>query len=272
MHIFEKDAVFFSMHKFIGGPQTPGILIVKKNKILCNPVPSLPGGGTILWVTPNSHKFINKTSEREEGGTPDIVGSVRAALCFQLKSAICSNLPKKEEETNQLQSMNFENLIEAKETDFYLRAMKFLTKNENIVVLGNPNLPRCTSVVSFVVRHGKFTLDPKTGEEGSVLLHYNFVGALLNDLFGIQVRGGCMCANPYGSYLLGINEKDSKKFERFVDFLQKNGRDIGSFSFSFLFLSIFCSNQLKQLQSMTKMKKRSKLMEKMMLLLNYWSF
>ena len=48
---------------------------------------------------------------------------------------------------------------------------------------------------------------------GDGVLHHNFVVALLNDLFGIQARGGCSCAGPYGHRLLGIDLTTSESFE-----------------------------------------------------------
>jgi hypothetical protein len=59
------------------------------------------------------------------------------------------------------------------------------------------------SIVSFVV----------TAPSGH-WLHHNFVVALLNDLFGMQARGGCSCAGPYGHRLLGIDIERSHEFER----------------------------------------------------------
>ena len=48
---------------------------------------------------------------------------------------------------------------------------------------------------------------------GDGYLHHNYVVALLNDLFGIQTRGGCSCAGPYGHRLLGIDLATSHEFE-----------------------------------------------------------
>jgi selenocysteine lyase/cysteine desulfurase len=41
-------------------------------------------------------------------------------------------------------------------------------------------------------------------------LHYNLAVQLLNDRFGIQVRGGCSCAGTYGHYLLQVSVDHSK--------------------------------------------------------------
>ena len=177
-----KDAIFISPHKFIGGPGTPGILVVKKH-VLTNRVPAAPGGGTVSFVNPDEHRYLDDPVHREEGGTPAILESIRAGLIFQLKDAV--GVPA----------------IREKEHDFITRAIARWKDNPNIHILGNQEAWRL-SIVSFMVRHG------------SGYLHHNFVVALLNDLLGIQARGGCSCAGPYGHRLLGIDLSTSKEFER----------------------------------------------------------
>jgi selenocysteine lyase/cysteine desulfurase len=178
-----KDAVFVSPHKSIGGPGTPGVLIVRKD-LLNNPVPSVPGGGTVAYVNDSDHRYLDDPEQREEGGTPDIVGSIRAGLVFQLKQAVGHDE------------------IERREDAFIKRAIASWEENPNIEILGNHEARRL-SIVSFVVR-----------DERRRYLHHNFVVALLNDLFGIQARGGCSCAGPYGHRLLGIDIETSHEFER----------------------------------------------------------
>jgi selenocysteine lyase/cysteine desulfurase len=176
------DAVFLSPHKFIGGPGTPGILAVRRE--LCkNRVPTMPGGGTVSYVNANEHRYLEETEQREEGGTPAIIESIRAGLVFQLKEAVGAGV------------------IRERETHFIRRAIASWGQNPNLEVLGNRHSERL-SIVSFVVKHaGRY-------------LHHNFVVALLNDLFGIQARGGCSCAGPYGHRLLGIDLERSHQFER----------------------------------------------------------
>jgi selenocysteine lyase/cysteine desulfurase len=176
-----KDAVFLSPHKFIGGPGTPGVLIAKR-KLFKNKVPTLPGGGTVRYVNSAEHKYLEDPVHREEGGTPAIVESIRAGLVFQLKDAV--GVDK----------------IRAREHDFIQRAIESWSQNPNLHILGNQKAWRL-SIVSFVVRHGQGAL------------HHNFIVALLNDLFGIQARGGCSCAGPYGHRLLGIDLDTSRRFE-----------------------------------------------------------
>ena len=177
-----KDAVFLSPHKFIGGPGTPGVLVVRR-ELLRNRVPTVPGGGTVAYVNPAEHRYLDDPAHREEGGTPAIVESIRAGLVFQLKEAVGADA------------------IQARERSLIGRAIVSWSANPNIELLGNTEAERL-SIVSFVVRHGRS------------YLHHNFVVAVLNDLFGIQSRGGCSCAGPYGHRLLGIDIDRSHSFER----------------------------------------------------------
>ena len=177
-----KDVIFLSPHKLIGGPATPGVLVARR-ELLKNTVPVVPGGGTVWYVNPENHRYLDDPEQREEGGTPDIIGSIRAGLVFKLKEAVGSELIREKEET------------------LTRRAIASWEKNPNLEILGSHEHERLC-IVSFVVRHG------------SRYLHHNFVVALLNDLFGIQSRGGCSCAGPYGHRLLGIDLDTSHEFER----------------------------------------------------------
>lgn len=178
-----KDAVFLSPHKFIGGPGTPGVLIVRR-QLLTNRVPDVPGGGTVMYVNPTEHVYLADPAHREEGGTPAIIESIRAGLVFQLKQAVGVET------------------IEAHERELLRRAVDAWTAEPTIQILGNIEATRL-SIVSFVV-----------GAPSGRYLHHNFVVALLNDLFGIQTRGGCSCAGPYGHRLLGIDLAHSHAYER----------------------------------------------------------
>ena len=175
-----KDAVFLSPHKFIGGPQTPGVLVVRRD-LVHNRVPTDPGGGTVAFVDPVGHRYLDDPAAREEGGTPAIVESVRAGLVFALKRAVGPEI------------------IQAREERLWRRALHRWATNPHIEVLGNRRARRL-SIVSLRLRHG------------DRYLHHNYVVALLNDLFGIQARGGCSCAGPYGHRLLAIDATHSHAF------------------------------------------------------------
>ena len=175
------DAVFISPHKFIGGPGTPGVLIVK-GQLLTNPIPATVGGGTVIYVTPEDHQYVSDAERREEGGTPGIVESIRAGLIFKLQQDV------------GLQE------IARREHAFISRAIARLSHCENLEILGPTDVPRL-SILSL-----RFKRDDKD-------LHYGFVVSLLNDLFGIQARGGCSCAGPYGHSLLGMDMSYSRALQ-----------------------------------------------------------
>ena len=172
-----------SPHKFVGGPGTPGVLAVRR-ELLTNRVPAVVGGGTVAYVNPEEHVYLDDPVEREEAGTPAIVESIRAGLVFALKDAVgvdvirCSRV--------RLRAARHHGLASVPE----------------IEILGNVDADRL-SILSFVVRR-----------PAGQYLHHNAVVALLNDLFGIQTRGGCSCAGPYGHRLLGIDIERSHEFER----------------------------------------------------------
>ncbi|KAL0484979.1 ttcA [Acrasis kona] len=178
-----KDAIFFSPHKFIGGVETPGVLIVKKHMFLNEKKPQHPGGGTVFFVTDDDHTYLKKKYEREEGGTPSIVGSVRTGLIFQLKKAVGDDY------------------ITKAERSLTQRATEKLVQNPNLVLLG-PTHHDKLPIFSFLIKHD------------TQYLHYGFVSIFLNDLFGIQTRGGCACAGPYGLRLLGMDQPLAKSFEK----------------------------------------------------------
>ncbi len=182
---FNKDAVFISPHKFIGGPGTPGILVVKK-KLFEGLKPVIPGGGTVQFVSKWSHGYINDIEAREEGGTPSILGAIRAGLVFKLKEEVGSDR------------------IEQLEHNYISRAIEYFRDKEKVRILGSLELKRL-SFLSFHIAHN------------GNLLHHNYIVALLNDLFGIQSRGGCSCAGPYGHDLLQIDEVTSNCYVGIID-------------------------------------------------------
>lgn len=182
-----KDAVFFSIHKFLGGVQTPGILIAKKD-LFKNPVPEVCGGGTVFFVTRGSHRYLQDVETKEEGGTPAVVEAIRAGLVMQLKNNITSEF-----------IMTRHKLLNKKIRDL-------VHHTPQLIPIGNVDFEERIPILSFVVRH------PQSGR----FLHHNFVCSVLNDLFGIQARGGCMCAGPYAQDLLGIDEYLALRFEKLL--------------------------------------------------------
>ena len=173
-----KDAIVFSGHKFLGGPSSPGVLVVKKALLPQNDaMPNTPGGGTVFYVTDSHHRYLSNKEEREEGGTPYIVGDIRLGLVLHLKQSIGAAW------------------IETEELRINDQATRRLSAVPNLVLLGRRAgaTDRHLPIYSFLIRHARR------------FLHHNFVCALLNDLFGVQARGGCMCAGPFSQQLLGIS-------------------------------------------------------------------
>jgi hypothetical protein len=150
--------------------------------------PSVSGGGTVDWVSPDSHAFLTSIEDREKAGTPGVLQILKAALAFQIKDRIGVAT------------------ITAREHELTERAFARWAPHPNIEVLGNPDPSKRVGIVSFNLR------DPRGG-----YLHPKFATALLNDLFGIQSRAGCSCAGPYGHQLLGIDLDTSRKYQKAVD-------------------------------------------------------
>ena len=182
-----KDAVFLSCHKFVGGPGTPGVLVAKK-ALFVNPVPCGGGGGSVFYVTHGTHRYLKEIEVKEEGGTPDLIGAVRAGIVFQLKDNIgCDVITRRDEHL-------------VKTANEY-----WASTSPNLILLGHENSNKLP-IFSFVIRHAA----------SGRLLHHNYVSVLLNDLFGIQSRGGCACAGPYAQQLLGMSEDVALEIENML--------------------------------------------------------
>lgn len=170
------DAIYFSPHKFLGGPSASGILIFNQ-KLYSNRIPDNPGGGTVDWTNPwGEHKYHDEIEAREDGGTPAFLQTMRVALCIQLK-----------------EKMGIQNIMQ-REHEMLNIIWKRMDKIENVHILANNQRDRL-GVISFYI-------------EGC---HFNLAVKLLNDRYGVQVRGGCSCAGTYGHYLLEVSYELSKK-------------------------------------------------------------
>ena len=185
------DAIYFSPHKFLGGPGSSGVLVFNK-ALYKNKVPDHPGGGTVTWTNPwGKHSFFHNIEMREDGGTPGFLQCIKTALAIKLKDAMgVDNIQQREAEI----------------TDY---VMQHLAKNERVVML-EPELRERLAIVSFYVPGA----------------HYNLVVRLLNDKFGVQTRGGCSCAGTYGHILLNVDQDTSAKITQQIDlgdFAEKPG-------------------------------------------------
>ena len=185
------DGIFFSPHKFLGGPGTSGVLVFD-SRLYSNSIPDKPGGGTVYWTNPwNDYGYFSNIEDREDGGTPGILQAIKTALTIRLKEEMgIENLLKREEELKDLLFAELE-------------------KIPKLIIYADEHKDRL-GIISLNI-------------EGT---HYNLVAKLLNDRFGIQVRGGCSCAGTYGHYLLDIDRKTSKNIMKQItqgDLSQKPG-------------------------------------------------
>lgn len=185
------DAIFFSPHKFLGGPGSSGVLIFDKS-LYNSPTPDNPGGGTVDWTNPwGEYKYIDDIEIREDGGTPGFLQAMRTALAIEVK--------------NQMQPQ----LIRQREHQLLQKAFNGLRAIPGLHILAD-NVEARLGALSFY-------LDD---------IHFNLVVKLLSDRFGIQVRGGCACAGTYGHYLLNVSYDKSKKITELInhgDLSQKPG-------------------------------------------------
>jgi selenocysteine lyase/cysteine desulfurase len=180
------DAIFFSPHKFLGGPGSSGILIFNEKIYRKDLPPTTAGGGTVSYVGFRVHDFSNDIETREKAGTPPILQTIRAALAMELKEKIG---------IRTIEDIEFRHLK---------RMISALKKIKNLTTIGSDSSDNRVPIVSFNILHNGKILHPK------------FVTKLMNDLFGIQSRGGCSCAGPYGHLLLGIDEVHSIKFRNLI--------------------------------------------------------
>lgn len=168
------DGVYFSPHKFMGGPGASGILLFD-SKIYNNKIPDNPGGGTVDWTNPwNEYKYVENIEAREDGGTPGFLQLIRSALAFELKAKMgVDNIAKREKELIEL-------------------AFPLMQRIPQVRILAD-NIEERLGIISFYI----------------IEVHFNLVVKLLSDRFGIQVRGGCACAGTYGHYLLEVSHEKS---------------------------------------------------------------
>jgi len=168
------DAIFFSPHKFLGGPGTPGMLIFNA-KLYNNKVPDIPGGGTVTYTNPwGEHYYYDDIETREDGGTPGFLQTIRAALAIKLK-----------------EEMGVQNILD-REHELLDIIFTELAEIPNLEILAD-NVHNRLGVVSFGIKG----------------MHFNLAVSMLNDRFGIQTRGGCSCAGTYGHYLLHLDHEKS---------------------------------------------------------------
>jgi selenocysteine lyase/cysteine desulfurase len=176
------DAIFFSPHKFLGGPGSSGVLIFDRS-LYKSTIPDNPGGGTVDWTNPwGEYKYIDDIEIREDGGTPGFLQAIRTALAIELKSQMGTAMMRK------------------REHELVKKAFLEFRKIKGVNILAD-NVENRLGVFSFYLED----------------VHFNLVVKLLNDKFGIQVRGGCACAGTYGHFLLDVSYEKSKKITDLIN-------------------------------------------------------
>jgi len=180
------DGIYFSPHKFLGGPGSSGILIINERIYRDDLPPTIAGGGTVDFVNLNDQEYSAEIEVREKPGTPGILQTLRAALAMELK-----------EKCNPAD-------IDQMESDYIKRALEKVAAFPEIEIIGNPDPENRIAVLSFNIKYGASWMHPR------------FVVTLLNDLFGIQSRAGCSCAGPYGHRVLKITREKSREFEELI--------------------------------------------------------
>lgn len=170
------DAIYLSPHKFLGGPGSSGVLVFDKSMYKSD-VPDNPGGGTVDWTNPwGSYKYVDDIEVREDGGTPGFLQAIRAALAFELK-----------------EKMGVEKMRQ-REKELVALSLSKLREITGIHILAD-NVSDRMGVISFYHEN----------------IHFNLLVKILSDRFGIQVRGGCVCAGTYGHFLLEVSYERSKE-------------------------------------------------------------
>jgi selenocysteine lyase/cysteine desulfurase len=185
------DAVMFSPHKFLGGPSTSGVLVFDSS-LYHNQTPDQPGGGTVDWTNAwGEYKYVDDIEIREDGGTPGFLQAIRIALSIELKNQMgVANIKKREEELVKI-------------------AFDELTQIPKLHILAD-NVKHRLGIMSFYIED----------------IHFNLIVKLLNDRFGVQVRGGCACAGTYGHFLLDVSHEKSNQITNLInlgDLSQKPG-------------------------------------------------
>lgn len=180
-----KDAIIFAGHKFIGGVQSPGVLVAKRS-LLKDQI------GTEDMR--DSHHYHRDPELREESGTAGVVETIRCGLAVQLKENVTPRA------------------IVARQDKISRQVLAHVRTIPELILLGNgsQNVKRLP-IFSFMVRHPRGTF-----------LHHNFVCAVLNDVFGIQARGGCACAGRYAHDLMGIDQELAKEYQKVLVEGEKN--------------------------------------------------
>ncbi|MFC1665533.1 aminotransferase class V-fold PLP-dependent enzyme [Pseudomonadota bacterium] len=157
------DVLVLSGHKMYA-PGSPGVVVTRKDLFLKGE-PVEVGGGMVEDVHINHYLPVTKFPDREEAGTPNIVGAVALATAVYALRKI----GMREIEARDHQLINY--------------ALETLKQVDRLIIYGetDQNLCKRAGAVSFNIEQ----------------MDHGLVAAVLNDYFNISVRNACFCAHPY---------------------------------------------------------------------------
>ena len=176
------DYVAFSAHKMYA-PFGAGVLIAHRAALETGD-PDIVGGGTVDIVSLES-AYWTDLPDREEAGTPDIVGVVALARAIRA-----------------IEEIGWEK-IRRHETELTAAALERLSSIPGVVLYGDADPARAASrlgVVPFNVRGVPHAL----------------AAAVLSCEWGIGVRNGCFCAHPYVKAILHVSEEEGRAVEKSI--------------------------------------------------------
>mmetsp|Transcript_28461 Transcript_28461/g.43474 ORF Transcript_28461/g.43474 Transcript_28461/m.43474 type:complete len:688 (-) Transcript_28461:114-2177(-) len=220
------DAIFLSPHKFVGGPGSAGVLVARRS-LLERPFgsladrPTVPGGGTVAFVTEHDQIYANDIESREDAGTPGILQCIRAGLAFKVKEMVGSKTIHELEKVHgaiAIKAWNKSPFISLVGCD---RSGYFDIDKRVSIISFNVLSPVSAKTYNKMGIHMAITKDKQRANR--LPLHYNFIITLLNDLYGIQARGGCSCAGPYSARLFGLCGEESKDAMKRMEYLASKG-------------------------------------------------
>jgi cysteine desulfurase / selenocysteine lyase len=183
------DVLVFSGHK-IYAPGSPGVVVARK-ELFSDVPPEEVGGGMVEAVWLDRYQVSEKLPDREEAGTPNIVGAIGLAAALYA-----------------LHTSGME-VIEAEEKGLVQYALQALSTLPDIIIYGETDTTICqrVGVISFNIRD----------------MDHALTAAILNDYYNIAVRNECFCAHPYVRELVMLSFSewadvlDNEELERLAD-------------------------------------------------------
>lgn len=183
------DALFISPHKFPGGQSSPGLLVCNK-QLVCNKTSYTPSGGTVRFACSKTVVYSQKIEVKENGGSPNILGIIRAAMAFKVKQKFLNEIVRDELRLTR---------------KFQHRLQNLQSECKNLVILNPLNNLKRLPIFAIQVK--------KNDKE---FYHYNYIVALLSDLFKITTRGGVSCSGVFAEKLLKLSDSQTDKIKNSI--------------------------------------------------------